>query len=566
MDPINEEDIYFGDKYSFLYPCQGLYRTYKKEYIHQDEINDLSISETLKYADDLSYIKQEYKDHYIPVIPETQIHFINKNLKEDEREKTDFIFSQPLIKSKEIKDYSPCYKCIISGHRSALVKDPKTGKFYRLKGCGNDEVGFNLQKTDEYVLEITTRGSQYISTCPRELYFCEKVNEALKKINVPCANSPIGFWKYDKNLYILPNEKVRKEDIPILENQIPEIDKYCGIFTTIGDKRLRTHLLGGIERILEYFSKLCISKNNFKEENLEEIKKIFPENRLPNNIETFNTIQFFGPPFNIDYDDWCKKPVYQKEKYDSIISCSKLKKEIKENKSLQIFLEQTEKYDEIFPLLTEKMSEKHKNMIKIILDKLKDEQTKGKKLFDKLIDIYARIGYEVSRIKKCLQESHINWGSYIDRGFNYHCNAHANNLIILPQGNNSLLAPLDFDLSYTREKMIVIYKGIPSYSQHDPSYWDNYTNAEFIDLSSNLCGAEDYNFEVVKNEKNDESFEVKIKNVIRFLLSDCLLENYMKGFDNIPSDDVINSEKLKEDSFFHNIVKLALIVTAEDIA
>ena len=62
--------------------------------------------------------------------------------------------------------------------------------------------------------------------------------------------------------------------------------------------------------------------------------------------------------------------------------------------------------------------------------------------------------------------------------------------------------------------MIAIYKGIQSYSQHDHSYWDNYTNTEFIDLSSNLCGAEDYNFEFVKNKKNDESFEVKIKNVI----------------------------------------------------
>ena len=45
-----------------------------------------------------------------------------------------------------------------------------------------------------------------------------------------------------------------------------------------------------------------------------------------------------------------------------------------------------------------------------------------------------------------------------------------------------------------------------------------------------------------------------------------MLENYMKGFDNIPSDDVISSNQLKEDSFFHNIVKLALISTAEDIA
>ena len=71
MNSNNEDDIYFGDKYGFLYPCPWLYRTYKQEYIQQDEINNDSIAETLKYADDLSYIKPEYKDHYIPVIPET---------------------------------------------------------------------------------------------------------------------------------------------------------------------------------------------------------------------------------------------------------------------------------------------------------------------------------------------------------------------------------------------------------------------------------------------------------------------------------------------------------------
>ena len=86
----------------------------------------------------------------------------------------------------------------------------------------------------------------------------------------------------------------------------------------------------------------------------------------------------------------------------------------------------------------------------------------GKIFFDKLIDIYARIGFEASK-KKYLQEAHINMGSYYDRGFNYHCNAHSNKLIILPQGNESLLAPLDFDLGFTKEKMIIIYKGIPSF-------------------------------------------------------------------------------------------------------
>ena len=565
MEENYEEDLYFGDKYGFLYPCTGVFRSYKKEYIHQDDINKESIAETLKYSDDCSYIKPEYKDHYIPVVPETNIHFKNENLKDDENEKNDTILSQPLIKAKEIKDY-PGYKCIISGHRSALIKDPKTGIFYRLKGCGNDELGFNIQKTEGVIVEIVTRGSQYDSTCFRELFYSEKVDENLKKFNIRCANLPVGFWKYGKDLHILPKENIKKEDIPNLENQMPEVDKYCGIFHTLGDKRLRTHLLCGLEKILEKIATLCVSKQLINEELLNEIKKIFPATRLPDKIETFKTIKFFGP-LNTTIDEWVKKPVYEQKHYDAIISVDQLKKEINENKNLKIFIDQTENYDEIYNLLSENLSEKHKLMTKKIIENMKKEQANGKKFFSTLLNIYIRIGYEVGKIKRLMQDANINWGSYIDRGSSYHCNAHSNNLVVLPQGNDSLLSPLDLDLAFSKEKMIIINKDCPTYGQQDLSYWDNYINAEFVDLSLNLCGAEDYNFEFEKNKnKNPDSLESKIKNAIRFLLCDCMLENYMKGYDKLDSKDVISIKELKEDNFFHDIVKLALVVTAEDIA
>ena len=348
-----EEDLYFGDKYGYLYPCTGIFRSYKKEYIQQDDINEESVKETLKYSDDCSYIKPEYKDHYIPVVPETNIHFKNENLKDDENEEIDNILKQPLIKAKEIKDY-PGYKCIISGHRSALIKDPKSGIFYRLKGCGNDEKGFNIQKTEGVIVEIVTRGSQYDSTCFRELFYSEKVDESLKKINIRCANLPVGFWKYGKDLHILPKDNIKKEDLPNLENQMPEVDKYCGIFHTLGDKRLRTHLLCGLEKILETISTICVNKQLINEELLNEIKKIFPATRLPDKIETFKTIKFFGPS-KISFDEWVKKPVYEQKHYDAIISVDQLKKEINENKNLKIFIEQTENYDEICNLLSEKL-------------------------------------------------------------------------------------------------------------------------------------------------------------------------------------------------------------------
>ena len=565
MEENYEEDLYFGDKYGFLYPCTGVFRSYKKEYIHQDDINKESIAETLKYSDDCSYIKPEYKDHYIPVVPETNIHFKNENLKDDENEKNDSILGQPLIKAKEIKDY-PGYKCIISGHRSALIKDPKTGIFYRLKGCGNDELGFNIQKTEGVIVEIVTRGSQYDSTCFRELFYSEKVDENLKKINIRCANLPVGFWKYGKDLHILPKENIKKEDIPNLENQMPEVDKYCGIFHTLGDKRLRTHLLCGLEKILEKIATLCVSKQLINEDLLNEIKKIFPATRLPDKIETFKTIKFFGP-LNTTIDEWVKKPVYEQKHYDAIISVDQLKKEINENKNLKIFIDQTENYDEIYNLLSENLSEKHKLMTKKIIENMKKEQANGKKFFSTLLNIYIRIGYEVGKIKRLMQDANINWGSYIDRGSSYHCNAHSNNLVVLPQGNDSLLSPLDLDLAFSKEKMIIINKDCPTYGQQDLSYWDNYINAEFVDLSLNLCGAEDYNFQFEKNKnKNPDSLESKTKNAIRFLLCDCMLENYMKGYDKLDSKDVISIKELKEDNFFHDIVKLALVVTAEDIA
>ena len=347
---------------------------------------------------------------------------------------------------------------------------------------------------------------------------------------------------------------------------MPEIDKYCGIFKTLGDKRLKTHLLCGLEKILEIISKLCVDKKLINDESLNELKKIFPSARLPNKIETFKIIQFFGPK-NITFDEWVKKPVYEKSHYDEIISCEQFKKEINSNKNLKIFIEQAENYDEILNLLSKNLSEKHKLIATNIIENMKKEQKRGKKFFLTLLNIYIRIGYEVGKIKRCLQDANINWGSYIDKGCSYHKNAHSNNIVVLPQGNESLLSPLDFDLAFSKDKMIIINKDCSTFGKHDLSYWDNYINAEFVDLSSDLCGVGEYDYELEKNKiKNPDNLEVKLKNVIRFLLCDCMLENYMKGFDKLISKDIISDKELKEDNFFHDIIKLALVSTAEDIA
>ena len=75
-----------------------------------------------------------------------------------------------------------------------------------------------------------------------------------------------------------------------------------------------------------------------------------------------------------------------------------------------------ENYDEIYNLLSEKLSEKHKIIAKSIIENLKIGQKNGKKFFQTLLNIYIRIGYEVAKIKRNLQDTQINWGSYIDIG------------------------------------------------------------------------------------------------------------------------------------------------------
>ena len=56
------------------------------------------------------------------------------------------------------------------------------------------------------------------------------------------ANFPIGLWKYsmfDEKVFGLKNELQY------------DIDKYCGIFVTLGDRRLQTSLFQGENLFLE---------------------------------------------------------------------------------------------------------------------------------------------------------------------------------------------------------------------------------------------------------------------------------------------------------------------------
>jgi len=73
--------------------------------------------------------------------------------------------------------------------------------------------------------------------------FAIKINDALKPYGFESGNKPIGIITYAKDAdYGSLN----------LENALPEYEKYCGVFETLGDKRLATHLLQGLEKIISF--------------------------------------------------------------------------------------------------------------------------------------------------------------------------------------------------------------------------------------------------------------------------------------------------------------------------
>ena len=240
-----EEQIFYGVYTLYLYPCTGTYNEFNINDIIQDELNEESKKKALQNLEDLSNINRNYINYYLPCIPETNISI---NPKINNKPVENNIFSYPLIKfnlnmRRNTKEFENVNKFIgiTSGKRSCIIKD-KSGEFYRLKGCGNYKKGFTIIKNEsnKSFTKIEIRGCQFENNVFRELYYSYKVNEFLKKYNMYCANIPIGYFKYSNDIKFIDDSLNIKNKII---NEVPEIDKYCSIYKTLGDRRLGAHLL-----------------------------------------------------------------------------------------------------------------------------------------------------------------------------------------------------------------------------------------------------------------------------------------------------------------------------------
>ena len=166
-----------------------------------------------------------------------------------------------------------------------------------------------------YLLKIEIRGCQFGNTAFRGLYYSYKVNEILKKYNLYWLNIPLGYFKYDKDIKFVEESLNNKNKII---KEAPEVDKYCSIFKTLGDRRLGTHLLRGIEIIMDAIIETAINEFNIDQIEYENIYNLFNERRRKFSINSEYTIIEVYLPEDKSIKEWREKPIYKNEFYENL--------------------------------------------------------------------------------------------------------------------------------------------------------------------------------------------------------------------------------------------------------
>ena len=562
---MEDEEIYFGSNANEvdMYPCEGEFLNFDISLIKQDDPTPENIDKFLKLNENLSFLNKEYSNIYIQCIPEPDINLLKGDI--ISKYKDEEISKHCFIKFKKNLNIPGKITAIRSGHRSVIIKG-KNGIYFKCKGCGNDESGFIVEKKIHHPIEDTIRGCNFENTCARELYYAYKINEALKLVNMESGIIPVGLWKYSKNLKFL-NSDLSGKELPL--NAVPELEKYCSIFEAKGDKRARVHLTLGLELILNQIIYVLIEDKKLNQKSLDDLCLLYPEYRRI----YFNYYNKNYPIRPVDenknpipLDEWCKNPIYTKEQYDELILNEKFGNEIKNNEHLKILNEESNKIlDKVAEKLCKNLNEKQQITLKKIINNIKKllEKEKTKTVFHEILEIFKEVGHETGKIYRTMVDNHFVWGTYYElhnNEFQCYTNAHPNNFIVLPKGNKNLLAPVDFDYNYSSDKYINIIENSPNYKKLDRNYSDSAVEQEIgLYMGYYIDNCSNYFKERVKEEFPNDAMEFKLKECVRYLFVDSLIESFRKCFDKVILDNPIVD--LDQNDLIHELVKMSLIVT-----
>jgi hypothetical protein len=339
-----------------------------------------------------------------------------------------------------------------SGVRSALLRVPPDGPpgtttaststtttWYRLKGCGAADTGFTVVPVvdgtgkpvcaDGHVLQ-QIRGAAYPHTCAIEQAMTARVDALLADVGMVGANRPLGRFDYD-----LTAQRV----------EFPLVTRSCGLFVCRGDRRLGDHVLRGLEMLLP----LLFTADGGERHHVAEVAARALTAAMP-----------AAAPVGADDDPeaW--------DEYDERLPKAALLYGGGARAAPEAFADLRQPTDvplpppvpggastrgASFPVGAPKA-------LTCVWDKcwarLAAACPSPSHALRLLADVYWRCGRDCGAVGRALRLGGVVWGAYRD-ATGCHMNAHANNLVLLPDTvctpAEALLAPLDFDMAYTKD-------------------------------------------------------------------------------------------------------------------
>jgi hypothetical protein len=457
----------------------------------------------------LAHLGQDYAKLVVPAIPVCDFVVSRRQDEKEEKEEEEEAEScdlppHSLGSFALVKHRQGVHVGAHSGVRSAIVKDSRSGRFYRLKGCGNNYDGFTVRGVESSEDLIEIRGATFPWTCQLAQHMTARVGEALAPANMISANRPCGWWRY----------------ADVDGDRFPRVDKCCSIFETLGDRRAGDHLLVGAERLVRLlFSSADVAS-------LDAVaSQCFAPARLADGSTPMEThmIALMGAD---DFGGWARAT--SSEAIDA------LAKAIVDALPLEPPAEAFvgERWHSMWRASADALN-RHANMAAL------------------LAALFWRVGCDAGVTLRLMHAASLSWGTYTDH-LGTHCNAHVNNLVVLAKRHGrQLVAPLDFDMAYEREHFC-----LPIDAASVDEQFAAWRTLEKRGMEMCLAGS-DLNSGASPVEELPERLHA-----IQWLLRDTACAAFNMAY----ASDKVGDDAAADDDAMQHLVRLCLMLTVDTIA
>lgn len=512
MEPFGDDEIFFGSRPVHLAPVPGSVVVYRHEEWTWDRREE-SLKATVARKGPMAPGPDAPADVVVPAIPALDVCLKEGSTPSSDTSDWPAGLRQPLLKRQGASPDEP--KAYGSGVRSTLVK--VEGKWYRLKGSGNDDEGFVVRQnagSNDAPPWRDVRGCAWLHTSLRALAMSSELEKALRPKGIRCCNRPLGVYRYDE-----PNAPFGTS---------PEMQPTCIVMETLGNRRLGTHVLAGIEVLLPKLLDEAALSEAF-------VAGLFPAAR-PSGLEVATA--------ELMADVMLAKELALAGVGDEAaegVTWPELPRDettLANVSGVVALPERAPPLDGVRQWVNagpKEMAAPWKEAWAATcgkLGRLLGELRSKPGLPSVLGYLYSRLGHDAGRTLREMHAARISWGTYQDAmcyDGQWHCNAHSNNFVLLAEGSvpDMFLSYLDLDMAFDDTTFVDMASGKVGTSAEDH---DKLLYREMINLVEVLAGSDSTSGVPVVVSKEIEDTYSKAMLGVRHALQDTLVLGFKRGY------------------------------------